>query len=319
MTYKLASGATILELKPIPGADKIELAVITTDGHDRWHGVVQKGGFSIGQVVAAFFHDAQLPPSEDYAFLKKNNWRIKIVTLRGQRSEVLILPAKDGIEQGDDLTDLYEVTKYDKPIPAGMTGDVVGPLVYPLVKTDEPLFQGVPHLVEALKGQPYVATLKYDGTSFTAARIDGRLRIFGRNWEYADGPNAFWNAAREYHLEDTLQNERAIQAELYGPGINGNRLQATTKRIAVFNVFDLSTRSFYDYAQARMFCDDYEIPFVDTVLNGHVFDMTPELMLFNAQSTLLDGKDIEGLVFRPKVEQRVNGERLSFKVINPGY
>jgi len=102
MERKLATIRKVNEIKPIEGADMIELAIV-----DGWQCVVKKGEFKPGDPGVYFEIDSYLPIEERYEFLRKSSYkkipdqlqgqraegfRLKTVKLRGQISQGLMLP-----------------------------------------------------------------------------------------------------------------------------------------------------------------------------------------------------------------------------------
>ena len=94
---KLASIQKIREIKPIEGADAIELAIV-----NNWQVVVAKNvGHKVGDFVVYCEIDSFLPIREEFEFLRKTSYkkmgdqegfRLKTIKLRGQVSQGLILP-----------------------------------------------------------------------------------------------------------------------------------------------------------------------------------------------------------------------------------
>jgi tRNA-binding EMAP/Myf-like protein len=85
--------AKIKEIKPIEGADNIELVVA-----GGWNAITKKGEFTIGDETIIATTDAVIPEtlSEDMGvtnYLRKGN-RVRTVKLRGVYSECLIIPMK---------------------------------------------------------------------------------------------------------------------------------------------------------------------------------------------------------------------------------
>ena len=71
-------------------------------------------------------------------------------------------------------------------------------------KTDEPNFQRSAHLIEALTGQLFYATVKADGSSGTVFWKDGNLHCCSRNYDMKRSENvAVWKIADKYELERT--------------------------------------------------------------------------------------------------------------------
>ena len=116
----LATIRVIKELRPIPNADRIELAII-----DGWQCVVSKSdGFKVGDKVIYVEIDSILPPKPEFEFMKDRKYRVKTIKLRGQISQGLVLPTSliphfntiacpTGTEEGSDVTSYLGITKYD--------------------------------------------------------------------------------------------------------------------------------------------------------------------------------------------------------------
>lgn len=126
---KLVTIRVVSEIKPIPNADNIELAVV-----DGWQCVVKKGEFKTGDRGIYFEIDSFIPMGKEYfEFLRKDarEWngimgtRIRTIKLRGQISQGLLLPASVipsplPLQKGQDLDHLAEyfgVTKWERDLP----------------------------------------------------------------------------------------------------------------------------------------------------------------------------------------------------------
>jgi len=112
---KLAHIEKIIDILPIAGADRIELAKILG-----WQVIIKKEQFVVGDVVVYIELDSVLPKNSEYEFLEKYKYRIKTQKLRNVLSQGLILPLpKDGRDFkyniGDDVTELLGITQYVSP------------------------------------------------------------------------------------------------------------------------------------------------------------------------------------------------------------
>ena len=120
-----------LRIEPHPNADRLELAAI-----GGYRCVVAKGQFADGE-LAAYVPEGAICPRWLIAHLDlvdklagSGRNRVKAVRLRGVLSEGLIYPLKDGrirgklVSEGEDVTELLELEKYEPPIPVTMQGDV---------------------------------------------------------------------------------------------------------------------------------------------------------------------------------------------------
>ena len=84
---KLATIRKVDDIRPIEGADKIELAVV-----DGWKCVIKKGDFAVGDSVIYCEIDSFLPICDEFEFLRKSSFkkmgedegfRLRTVKLRG--------------------------------------------------------------------------------------------------------------------------------------------------------------------------------------------------------------------------------------------
>ncbi len=112
--------ARIGEIKPIEGADNIELGII-----QGWNCIIKKGQYKVDDLVAVATTDAVIPQhlSDDMNvtnYLRKGG-RVRTVKLRGVYSECLIIPIeKTGLfkyefTEGKDLMDIMYIYKYEPP------------------------------------------------------------------------------------------------------------------------------------------------------------------------------------------------------------
>jgi RNA ligase (TIGR02306 family) len=113
--------ARINEIKPIPGADNIEQAVV-----GGWNCIIQKGQYAEGGLVVVATTDAVIPQelSDNLNvtnYLRKGN-RVRTIKLKGVYSECLIIPfmyasisSKKIVEEGTDCMDIMGIYKYEPP------------------------------------------------------------------------------------------------------------------------------------------------------------------------------------------------------------
>ena len=114
----------INEIKPIEGADNIELGII-----GGWNCIIKKGEYKADDLVIVATTDAVIPQELSDAmnvtnYLRKGG-RVRTVKLRGVYSECLIIPIKFAKEatgyantkwdEGDDLMDTLKIYKYEPP------------------------------------------------------------------------------------------------------------------------------------------------------------------------------------------------------------
>ena len=80
-TMKVATIEKILEVKPHPNADALELATIKG-----WQVCIKKNEFKPGDLCIYVCVDSIFEDKPAYEFLRNKNFRIKTVRLRGQLS-----------------------------------------------------------------------------------------------------------------------------------------------------------------------------------------------------------------------------------------
>lgn len=116
MERKLAHIEQIIDIAPIEGADKIEVATVLG-----WKCVVKKGEFKIGDSVVYVEVDSIMPEKPEYEFLRDRKFRVKTIKLKGQVSQGLVLPlsvlgkTNIWVTMGHDVTDELGIVKYLSP------------------------------------------------------------------------------------------------------------------------------------------------------------------------------------------------------------
>jgi RNA ligase (TIGR02306 family) len=111
----------VTDIKPIDGADNIELVVI-----NGWNCISKKGEYKVNQLAIIATTDAIIPQSLSDEigvtnYLRKGG-RVRTIKLRGVYSECLIIPLHDAMdpkllsEEGKDLMDELGIYKYEPPV-----------------------------------------------------------------------------------------------------------------------------------------------------------------------------------------------------------
>jgi len=260
---KLATIRRIDNLLPIEGADLIVTAVI-----DGWTVVVKKNEFDIGELCVYFEIDSFLPDGNPYwqhlvdkssrIFEGGKGHRLRTIKLRGQLSQGFVVPLSvlgppenifaigEGCI-GADVTEDLGIKKWEATIPAELAGQIRGNFPGFIPKTDQERCQNLGHdiFVENTSSQ-YEVTMKMDGTSFTAYQRDGESGVCGRNWELQINDDNASNTLVRMFVDSGLQAalhefglNYAVQGELMGPAIQGNREVFTAARLFIFDIYDI--------------------------------------------------------------------------------
>jgi len=325
---KLATVRKIKEIHPIPDADMIERAVI-----DGWNVVIKKGEFKPGDHCIYFEIDSLLPDLPQFEFLRKSSWnanlkkyRLKTVKLKGVVSQGLALPlsgfvAAKGLPEGTDLTEDIGVEKYEPPVPTSLGGDVKGHFPSFIPKTDEERIQNIPNILMRHQDTEFVITEKLDGTSSTFYCKDGVFGFCGRNWEFKpETQNTYSEIAKKYNLEDGLQSMNlAVQGEIVGPGIQGNKYNLSEHKLFLFHAYDIDRHKYLDHDDFIHLCDILgvkSVPVLDITTLDNTITVEKLIEIADGDSKLYSTKR-EGIVIKSRVE-KIDAEigRLSFKVIN---
>jgi len=338
---KLASLEIISEILPIEGADKIELARV-----QGWQSVIKKDEYKVGDQIIFVPIDTVLTPREWNKFLWDKNdpskpIRVKTAKLRGAISQGLIFPktlvsAQEVWDHMDDssedvsLASMLGISKYEKPVPAHLSGQVFGDFPTNLLsKTDEDNLKSNIEVLEELREADSVeATLKMDGTSATYIKeLDFSVRVCSRNLELKDTEsNVHWQMARKYDIWNKLNPGYAIQGEIAGPGIQGNPAGLSEVTLFVFNVINL-------YFRKPLARDSWDLAFTDIPRVSNVMNWTKQQMVemdvdylqdFVNTFCYRDLKPAEGLVFRGIKDGKIMYSQklqkmLSVKIINQNY
>lgn len=319
-----------------------------------WHCVVKKGEFKIGDKVVYLEIDS-IPPADnpDFDFLKNSKGKIKPIKtkkIRGVFSQGLIMPlsvlhTNDDIEEGTDVTEVLGIEKKEDEIiefykaSKAFRKSTFPPFIH---KTDETRVQVLQKQLDVAQGKVFVATEKVDGTSFTAFIRDGKFGICSRNMEVDLEVDSPYSAiAKKYKLKEKFERLRelvvdfdfAIQGEIIGVGIQGNKYKESEYECYLFNFFNIDRQK-----DIGFFADDEEqeefngwtlgniasyltmktVPIVDD--NFIMTNEIDKLVEYSVGKSILNPKqEREGVVFRLKHNREMSqyGERISFKAINP--
>jgi RNA ligase (TIGR02306 family) len=332
---KLASIQTIKEVKNHPNADNIEIVVFENIG---WQCVSRKGEFKAGDRAVFFEIDSLIPMKYEWIkFLQDQNHpekpaKLKTMRFRGEISQGLalpisILPPDCVIEEGKDVTETLEITKYEPEIPACLNGIVKGARRW-IPKTEEERVQASPKLIDEFQNRLVVITQKIDGTSCTIAYNDGEEDVCGREWSYNEGDNTYWKVARKYDVLRKLKEiskqtgiNYGIQGEIAGPSIELNRLALKDHDLFVFNVRNINIGRYLGFYEYKEFCDRLQLQMVPILQIAKFEWKSVEELLELAKGKYVSGNHQEGIVIRPVEEfySEVLRGRASFKAVNNDY
>ena len=227
---------------------------------------------------------------------------------------------------GADVGGALGIKKYEKEIPACLSGEVLGPFPsYLISSTDEDNglsnFDIVEEILKVNEGGVTI-TQKLDGSSCTIIIEKGKItQVCSRRLSLKESDaNAFWIAAKKLEIEEDWSGY--IQGELMGPGIQGNQLKLMQPTLYVFQVKE-KDYEYYDFNEMANFCINNRMNMVPLIGFKTLDDVQSgiESLQELADSTVTPhGTPAEGIVVRPVTYKTSgNGRPLSFKIINRNY
>jgi len=332
MTRALASIRTVADTQPIEDADRIEVVAI-----DGWKVVARKDEFKTGDRCVYFEIDSFLPIQDEFEFLRKScfrsvqglgdGFRLRTIKLRKQISQGLVMPIHDllparykSAPDGTDVTKMLGVVLWEPPIPTQLQGKVRGNYPSFIHKTDQDRIQNclkdfrkdwIDHIFET--------SVKLDGSSMTVFYNEGDFGVCSRNMDLAETEgNSFWQVANMHNLRAKLTDlgmNVAIQGELMGPGVQGNRENLKEIDMYVFDIYDIDNQR-YMPASARMSLVHVlglkHVPLIEqAIFSG--FEDVGDFMRYTDRPSL-HHSIAEGVVFKS-----IQDPDVSFKVINDGF
>jgi len=328
---KLASVVKIVDIQPIPGADAIVVATVKG-----WKVVVKVNEYKVGDLAVYYEIDSFLPIRPQFEFLRKSSFkrmgstegfRLKTIKLRGQISQGLLTPIPSDIndpKEGDDLTEVLGIVKYEPPIPAQLAGKIKGTFPSFIPKTDEIRIQNFENEVGfSPVGERAYVTEKLDGTSFTCYFDNGVFGVCGRNWELTEtSDNSLWRMANVLQLKEKMTKHGkniALQGELIGAGINGNLYGLSDHKLFFFTGYDIDKgrRMFFDELEWVLFGLDLQMV---PVLEKYGFVIPNESNIVDYMLKYAEGKSVLNMeVDREGVVVRGLEREFSFKAISNTY
>ena len=350
---KLASVRVIKQLSPIEGADLIEVA--TVDGWQVVvkKGEFQVGDRCIYFEIDSWVPNKWAPfltkeGKEPSVYKEVKGERLRTIKLRGQISQGLILPMKHltnygaDLDDGDDVTETLGVLKWEREEKEHKSGTqpfkeytckVFPTHLFP--KTDQERIQNV--FNKRPTDDTYEITVKLDGSSCSIFRYDGKLRVCSRNLEIAivEEDDGFWTKLWKRVLRKPIRYKNTdnqfvaialkyahcipegwcFQGELCGPGIQNNYEKLEQKEFFVYDVVNLSTRSYLSPTFRRSMVLDSGLKHVPVIAVNASYPESVEKALEAADSTAsMNRPDAEGLVYKSNQDPTQ-----TFKVISNNY
>lgn len=345
---KMATIRKIDAINPIPDADAIEVATV-----GGWKVVVKKGDYTVGALAVYCEIDSFIPTAIAPFLTKPGQYpktfegvegeRLRTVRLRGQLSQGLLLPVFNDVTgtylmiyteetgeysltvaEGDDVSEVLGITKYEAPIPAELAGEVKGMFPSRIPKTDQERIQNLSAELAEWKAEKltWEVTEKLDGSSMTVYVLDGEVGVCSRNLDLKRNPdNSLWRAAIKYGLEEKLTalgRNIAIQGELIGNGIQGNKYKMRDQDFYVYDIYDIDAGRYFTPSERAELVKKFGLNHCPVLAySANLYDT---LGITNMDQILkfAEGKSVMGVIGceREGIVFKCNERQVSFKAIS---
>lgn len=228
------------------------------------------------------------------------------------------------IEEELDLTDMIGVIKYEPKVHSSLrNGQARGNFPSYVPKTDEERIQNLTKNWNNLSSMEYTVSEKLDGSSFTAILNDGEFHVCSRNLDLKQTEgNLFWEMAIKYELESKLkQIDRnvALQGELIGPNVQGNKYQLKENEVRFFYAFDIDSQEYLSNEDFLFLIEEVldlkTVPILLYNFSVETWSINDVLNLAESKSMLNNNTEREGIVFVSKDKNKY-GHKISFKAIS---
>lgn len=321
MERKLASIKRIDSISAIEGADLIEAVHI-----GGWTVVAQKAmGYKPNDLVVYCEIDSFIPTEvapfltqaghfpKEYKGIKGERLRTK--KLKGVVSQGLLLPLSvvsdnpmfnaEMLEyEGADVSQLLNIQKWEPP-QEFQAANAKGNFPCFIPKTDQERIQNITRQYNdwfntlAL----FEKTEKLDGSSMTVYMYGDQVGVCSRNLELKeDMNNTFWATAYSSGSVEALKSRYrnlALQGELIGPGIQGNKYNLTEHAYYIYDVFDIDKQKYLLPVERQELVKELGLKHVP-VLEGNSLwgNIQQELTDAEGKSVLNNKTEREGIVFK---------------------
>jgi RNA ligase (TIGR02306 family) len=230
------------------------------------------------------------------------------------------------LKEGDDVTEVIGIKKWvsnDELSQYADTKKIPFPSFVP--KTDEPRIQNNPELLTTLIGNEIVISRKEDGCSATYVYNAEKKEFMVCSRNYVVQPDKsviqYFNVSKSFDIEKKMEQygkSLAIQGEIVGPSINGNKLKLAKLDFRVFSIYDIEKQVYVSTTEMLSICKDLGFNTVP-ILYMDPNDARTETVqsLLSYVETIEYNKDspAEGIVVRTNT----CSPRTSFKVISNKY
>lgn len=348
-----------------PNAERLEIAQIKG-----WQVIVQKGRYTPGNLVVYIPIDSVLPHNlESLIFgpdskVKLHHSRVKTIKLRGAVSQGMVIPidlalqacpngTKFNLAEGEDLTDILGVKKYEPPAPGFQSFRAARP------KVSNPHFHkytGIENFKNYNKAfsenEHVVATEKLHGTNFRCGWVPYVPKTWWEklkkkvgmvpNYEFVFGShnvqldtsllktpedNIYAKAVIKYGLFDKLaefcssfDSSIVVYGEIVGPKIQKGYDYGVPAGDIELVLFDIQVNEKYQtHISLMIACSSFGLKAAPVLYDGPFSGLNIDEIVSGPSVFCPTQKVREGVVIRPIVEKDSYFGRKILKAINPEY
>lgn len=226
--------------------------------------------------------------------------------------------------EGENLTQFFGITKYvhDDELNQYAEGGTRSAFPDYIRKTDEHRIQDYPEHLDQIDDEDIIMTRKEDGCSATYVWNNGKFYVCGRNylWKKKDESNeVYFTIAEKFNIEKMMEQYNkniAIQGEIVGPKINGNRLKLKELDFKVFNIWDIDGQVYLTHDDIVNIIGKMKLNMVPVLFKGKLSKEERQLDALLERANKLKyecGSTAEGFVIKTQ------NRSISFKVISNDY
>jgi hypothetical protein len=339
-------------INPIPNADAIEVATVGGWKVVVKKGDYTVGDLAVYCEIDSFIPTAIAPfltKPEHYpkTFEGVEGERLRTVKLRGQVSQGLLLPSSifghtipnyfnesnrwaiglvsdegdnfsEFLFEGEDVSERLGIVKWEPPTEF-LAADAKGMFPSQIPKTDQERIQNLSsELAEwNTENLSWEVTEKLDGSSMTVYVLDGEVGVCSRNLDLKRNPdNSLWRAAIKHGLEEkliALGRNIAIQGELIGNGIQGNKYKMRDQDFYVYDMYDIDAGRYFTPSERAELTKEFGLNHCPVLHTA-----TELLISVDSLLSLAEGKSVMGLIGceREGLVYKCNERQVSFKAIS---
>ncbi len=309
------------KLRKHNNADTLSIADIEGSG---WQVVVRTDDFALEGTAIYIPVDTIVPEKPEFEFLRDKRFRIKAIKLRGEYSYGVLIPNKDNLPVGEDVTEKIGIKRYEPPLPLDMSGETVpyAEIDWICKYTDVERYENFSDVFK--EGEEVIVTEKIHGSNLRVSKNDNNLFVGGHNWMWKETErNLYWKAIKQNGFDkillEKLPDKLILFGEVYGKKVQTLQYGLDTQKIVFYDAFQ--NERYFDWDEFIELMK--EIDLSDNIVpalyrGGYDLNKIKELAQGN---TLLSGNHLkEGVIVKP-VKERVDGKlgRVILKFINPMY